>query len=405
MSRSRCPERIGVPAARRIASLGAWLVCAGMYAAPAHAEPYTPSGDDEVVALLPAGAGPVPARAWRTAAADDLPSTLQAASRQIELGQRNSDPRAFGQADAMLKRFADRDEPRLALMRAAIHQYRHRFDQALSELGRVIDRDPSNSAAWWMRAAIAQTTGRFELAEQACQRLRQLDQELIGIACAADLASLRGDRSSYDRLRERVLNARGLGAATQGWLANVLAEMADRLGHLSDAEAWHRLALRSAPSVYVKTAYADFLLAENRAQEAAQLLEPSAAADTVGEAEDLCADAVLLRLAIARDRLGQHSAAVRAGELLKRRLAAARLRGDAPHLREEAMVALSIDGKPADALVLARLNWREQREPIDAQILAQAASAGADRAALDALRKEFGTRIDADRKLARWFDR
>lgn len=395
----------------RAARLGGVLIAAaailGIDANRADAAAFVPSDDDEVVAVLPPGARSL--RAINGAVAADFSAVLPIAMRLVEQGQQNSDPRAFGRAEALLKRFADRDDVALMLTLAAIDQFRHRFDHALAKLQRVIDREPDHLSAWWMRAGIAQTTGRFELAAQACERLRAIGSKWVGEVCAADLASLRGDRSGYMKLRHQLSGAHGLQPAVMGWLANVLAEMADRFGDTVEAEAWHRLALRNAPTVYVKTAYADFLLAEQRPADALRVLAPRAelayrTVDATTTVDSLYGDSQLLRLAIAHAALGQREAAKRAADSMKERLAAARLRGDAPHLREEAMVALLLDVKPFDALALARENWREQREPIDARILAQAARASGDEVALNELRGEFGPRIGADRRLAKWFE-
>jgi hypothetical protein len=124
-------------------------------------------------------------------------------------------------------------------------------------------------------------------------------------------------------------------------------------------------------SVYVQTALADLLLADGRAAEARRLL-----------AGETAADPLLLRLAIAETRLG-HPDRDAHRALLADRFAAARLRGDAArHRREEALFALAVDDRPADALALALANWQVQREPADARLLAEAAVAAGQPQAL-----------------------
>jgi hypothetical protein len=59
---------------------------------------------------------------------------------------------------------------------------------------------------------------------------------------------------------------------------------------------------------------------------------------------------------------------------LRDRFAAARLRGDVVHRREESRFALHLLSEPRTALVLARDNWAVQREPWDARILLEAAA-------------------------------
>ncbi len=86
--------------------------------------------------------------------------------------------------------------------------------------------------------------------------------------------------------------------------------------------------------------------------------------------------------------------------VLRERFAAARRRGDAPHLREEARLALDIDGDAATALALARQQWALQREPADAVLLWRAAAAAGDRAAARQLRDWLPQPERADRRLA-----
>ncbi len=60
------------------------------------------------------------------------------------------------------------------------------------------------------------------------------------------------------------------------------------------------------------------------------------------------------------------------------RFAAARLRGDTVHLREEARFRLDVENDIPAALALAKANWNVQREPADLRILAAAARASGD---------------------------
>jgi len=92
------------------------------------------------------------------------------------------------------------------------------------------------------------------------------------------------------------------------------------------------------------------------------------------------ADALLLRLALA-DQALQVPAFAADLQALQDRFAAARLRGDTVHRREEARFALALLGDPRRALQLARENWDVQREPWDARILLEAALASGDAAA------------------------
>jgi hypothetical protein len=61
--------------------------------------------------------------------------------------------------------------------------------------------------------------------------------------------------------------------------------------------------------------------------------------------------------------------------ILRDRFAAARLRGDRVHQREEARFTLELLKKPQEALLLAQENFRVQKEPADSRILISAARA------------------------------
>ena len=81
-------------------------------------------------------------------------------------------------------------------------------------------------------------------------------------------------------------------------------------------------------------------------------------------------DALLLRIALAEQRLPDHAADFAAHRAdLAARFDAARRRGDSLHRREEARFRLTMLGDAAGALALARANWDVQREPADRRIL------------------------------------
>ncbi len=102
-------------------------------------------------------------------------------------------------------------------------------------------------------------------------------------------------------------------------------------------------------------------------------------------------DAVLLRLAIAGTQARAASAAADVAEM-RERIALANERPDAKvfHGREQAMFALAVDGDAASALELARGNVAHQREPLDLFVLAQAARASGQAAAIDAAKRLAG---------------
>jgi hypothetical protein len=117
--------------------------------------------------------------------------------------------------------------------------------------------------------------------------------------------------------------------------------------------------------------YADLLLDHGRAEAVVALLP--------GEPRD---DGLLLRLAIAELRLGLASAGSHR-RLLRARFEAARRRGEALHLGEEARFRLELESEVREALRLARENFSVQREPRDARSLLEAALAAGEPAAAE----------------------
>jgi hypothetical protein len=167
------------------------------------------------------------------------------------------------------------------------------------------------------------------------------------------------------------------------WGATLLAETAARQGRADEAEAAFRAAMSvDAGDRYLRAAYCDFLLDRGQAARVIEL--------TAGLAHD---DNLLLRRALALQRLvsGSDSPATTVGgrtawqrelresvDLLRERHAAARARGERTHLREEARFTLALLRDAATALQLARENWAIQKEPADARILQEAATAAGD---------------------------
>jgi len=343
-------------------------------AAASLAAPFVPAADDAIVERLPIRADPAE-RARRAALARDvhqLPLALDLAQAAIQRARRQGDPRELGAAQAALAPWwTDAQAPApVRLLRATILQSRHDFAAALVDLDRLVTEAatplPQRAQALLTRASLHQVLGRFDAARSDCDALLQAVYAPLGDglrrtaqACALELQSLTGDA----RLARRALDTLAGRDAADPWLALVRAELAERLG--DDAAAQTLYAAAGADGdVYTLAAHADWLLDRRRDREALAVLDR-------GPAQ---ADALLLRRAIAGQRLGDARAAATAADL-RERFAAIRLRGDAPHLREEARLALEIDRDPARALALARQQWALQKEPADAVLLLRTARA------------------------------
>lgn len=373
-------------------------------AAPASmAAPRTPTDDQEVIERLPtrlpgaaasrAGAGQRAALRQQAAQAQpNLSLALSVARQAIDQARRSGDPRDWGQAQAALAPWWKDVQPPapVRLLRATILQGQHDFVGALADLDALLSSpsveggraglrrtefSPSASPAYALKAqaeltrsSIHQVQGRYAEARAGCERLAGDEYAALGDgvrnagqACLAELGQLQGRISA----RQADAMLARLGAADDPWLALLRAELAQRSGGRRAEEFFHAASGGDAPSLYALAMYADWLLDQHRPAEVEHLLHGYEAAD-----------ALLLRIAIARHRLKDPST----GELiaqLQARFDAALARGDRSHAREQARFALDLLGDAPQALALAQQNWTWQREPTDALLLLRAAAAAA----------------------------
>jgi hypothetical protein len=142
------------------------------------------------------------------------------------------------------------------------------------------------------------------------------------------------------------------------------------MGRNEEADQFFTEALKiPQQDVYLLSAYADFLLDQQRPAEVVAML-----------ADKTRIDSLLLRVALAKQQLG-------ADDLpdiiiqLKARFAASRRRGENLHQGDEARFALYLLKQSQQALQLAQANWALQHEPKDARILLEAAIAAGNPAA------------------------
>jgi predicted Zn-dependent protease len=197
--------------------------------------------------------------------------------------------------------------------------------------------------------------------------LRELAGDFIFTVADAAAAGMGGDaESSRRRLQSLLAESTPVSPDLRAWACGTLADICERLGQRAEAESCHRAARVLAPDLpHHLAAWADFLLAEGRWREAADLLQPHRENDLLG-----------LRWACAKARLGEWDGlyadtviSLRAGE----RAAAAR--GEHGHAREEAMLYLELLDEPDIALARALRNWKCQREPLDARLVVACARA------------------------------
>ncbi|MBL8331175.1 MAG: hypothetical protein JNJ71_20225 [Rubrivivax sp.] len=419
------------PRLRRLANKACWpmLAVLGMAAAASAlaGEPFVPARDDQIVERLPVRSDAERrARQQQRATPADLPSALSQAREAVLRARRWGDPRELGAAQAVLAPWWQLPEPPAAvrLLRATVRQGLHQFEPAQADLQALIGTsgaagtaatEGKRLAGWALRspdvaveqqvqaqarlslAALHQLQGRFDAAAALCAELHQDRFRALGEslaiqaqACLAELQGLQGQPEAA----ERSLAALAVRAPGDAWLALLRAELAQRQGHAARAEAQFALAASAAPDVYTLSAWADHRLDQGRIREALAVLER---APEPAQA----ADALRLRRALAWHRLGDARAPALAADL-ERGFAAARQRGDVPHHREEARLALEVQGDASRAWELARENWQRQREPADALLLWRSGwAAGQGEAAQALLRHWADDPQKVDRRLSR----
>lgn len=341
-------------------------------------EPYRPTDDAQVLEQLSVKASDPVARelaSLRTSVRDAphaLVPAIQLATRYIEQGRSEGDPRFLGQAQAILSLWWNHQTPppEALLLRATIRQNAHEFTKALADLDQVLAIESNNAQAWLTKASILQVQARYDEARRACQRLGRLAAPHVLVGCLGDIGGITGQAAKSKELLRQTLSDSAFSGRERIWIATILAETATRTGAIEEAEQAFAEAFKvGIKDQYLLGAYADFLLDQGHYRDVLAMLQ-----------HETKSDGLLLRLALAEQALNLPWFQNHKAELASR-LSASRERGAATHVREEARFTLTILHDAQQALLLAQANWNVQREPADARILLESALASRDRVA------------------------
>lgn len=335
----------------------------------AHAAPRTPTNDADVVATLPYRANDSRARelsVLRKALASDV-KNVQAnanlAQRYFESALASGDPRYVGYAEAVLARFAADLPPELLILRGQLRQYRHDFSGALGDFAKALSADPDLAAAHAWRGAIFLVQANYAAAKAECDALLAIDRKVLAGGCLGLQLAYTGQLQNAEATLQKTL-ALAKDPDQRLWVLTRLGEVAAWRGDKAQAQGHYQAALKlGRDDSYLLAAWADFLLDNQREQEALNFLKTWEASDVL-----------LLRLAQAQHRLKLPDAK-RTTQMLEDRYAAARARKDSTHQAEEARFWLELRKDPATAVRVAAENYQIQREPRDARILLEAAIA------------------------------
>ena len=353
-------------------------VAVGVLAVPVIAAPFVPTDDAQVLERLPWRAGDDTARelaslrATAAAAPQDAAASADLADRYFELALQRGDPRYVGYAEAALARFKGEPSAEWLTVRGILKQFRHDFAGGLTDFSAALARDPAHARAHAWRGAVFLVQAETDPAFRECEALKRLGREALAGACEGLALAYSGRLDAAARTLAQA-HAASLATSQQQWLRTRQAEVAAWQGQAAQAESFYRQALAlGIDNVYLRAAWADFLLDTGRPEAVLQALAGQDAADSL-----------LLRLAEAATVLKKPEA-TRWTQALQDRFAAARARGDTTHRSEEARFELRVRGNAAVALRLAQENYAVQREPRDARILLESAVAAGDRSAAKA---------------------
>jgi thioredoxin-like negative regulator of GroEL len=359
-----------------------WLaggVALATVAAALAAKPYIPADNNEVLETLPRDLLSsrdelTTLRRQLTADPTDVELATDVASRYMQLGKQEGDPRFNGYAQAAIGPWWEAANPpsEILKLRAKLKERDHRYDAALDDLKLLLEREPHDIQARIELANIYRVQGKYAEAQQACDTLSEFAGGAPTIMCSAPLLAATGKaEEAYAGLAEILPAVREQWPAAVQWMLTMQAEIARSLGRDDQADQHYRDGLANNPGdKYLLRSYADFLLDGGREEEVLSLLRAHTG-DT----------GILLCLAIAARRSGQDALADDWQSQLDSRFEETRLRGDQPHGRFEARYNLELKNDPQRALSLAQANWQQQKEPHDTRILLEAAIAAKDVAA------------------------
>jgi tetratricopeptide (TPR) repeat protein len=364
----------------KVAALAVMAALAIGASAAGAAERFRPAAADVVVLTVPARSSDDPIAVLEREIRNGAPDArlvTELASLYLQRARQTREPRYFTRAEALVQPWIGAPTASAALLnvQADILQNRHDFAAARAILDRAVRQDPRNAGSRLLRATVNGVQGHFDQARADCLALLGLGETTAGSACLAQMLGSTGRIAEAIKLLQPLQRSESASASLRAWALGLLADFADRRGDAVGAERYLRQALALEPhNETVRTALCDLLIERNATSDALALLDlpnPSYG--------------LLVRVARIQALRDEPMLARTRAQLAEIEQLAAR-RGDVPHWREQALLALDVERDDAHALTLAKANFEAQRETIDVRLLARAARARGDRATLIELR-------------------
>lgn len=323
--------------------------------------PRSAHAEGGVQALREAGA------AWRREPADEA-AALAYAREAFVLGLSEGDLRWYGAARRALQPWwdAERLNAPMHFMRALVRQGYHDFRGALTDLDAAIALDPGRAEFWSWRFSLHLLTTQLQAARADCAQIDARFGADEGAACAAILQVRTGQAGAAVPVLARLSELPDYqGPLAQDWLRYHQGEALRVAGRAQEAVAVWQAYLQARPRAHlVRSALAELLNALGRHAEALR----------ISLLERVPADALLVQAVIASRALQDPRAAALDDQALQR-LQAQDARGEALIERPQMMYWIRTGRDVARGLELAERNWRDQQEPADAVLLAEAALA------------------------------
>jgi len=309
----------------------------------------------------------------------------------LVIGRVDSDPRYFGQAEAIIRPYLqDANVPHSTLLLwADILQHGHEYSASLTVLDSILNRLKIESrrrnqsikiATHLMRATIYIAQGNVKKAMQDCRALIGKTSMLISITCIAQAKSVTGELERSRLLLSAQLNnvnpamEASDGSSIRAWAYTTLGEISMHLALERDAEKSFQNGLRHNPNdYYLAERYCDLLIEQKRFIECITLVK-----------DKTHVTPLLLRAAISEKNIEQSKSRYYRS-LIKKKLDIAPDTGRGEHLRDLAIYNLTLRHNSKLAYKYASQNWQTQKQFEDALILVQAAnSLGRDLDSLEA---------------------
>ncbi|CAA6823975.1 MAG: Unknown protein [uncultured Sulfurovum sp.] len=290
------------------------------------AKPFSPESLDDVIFTLEANTAESKQISLLLQQIEKEPSNLEAVdqllSLYIKLGKSKADTSYLGYAKAFLAPYLLKypNAYGLTLHQVDILQHTHHFDEALHLLKSLTAKNIKALEPYLMTAIIYQAKEDYVASLSACKKLLFRSSHLISATCLSFSQSYLGKLpSSYALLQDVYAKAKKEDQHEKSWALTSLADMAYRLEKKEASLAYLKEALAlDVKDYFVLKKMSELYLEQKKYEKVKVLLAPYE-----------YVDALLLRLTVAKEKLGEEVGLAK--ENLKSLLKTLKLSGESPH--------------------------------------------------------------------------